>query len=159
VTKRAPRLAVLQTTLKETAAELIARQHKGVADREAISAAEIQLASTRADVERLTSEAKTLGDRLRAAETYNRQAFERDQKTAETWERQFEDQRAEQLRQQELAELELRRARQASEEQKAEALRLGGTRSSVPGKPKQPPRSKSPRCVSNANAAKPSQTP
>jgi hypothetical protein len=117
-------LDVLRTTLKETAAELIARQHKGVADREALSAAERQLDSARADVQHLTSEAKTLSDRLRAAETYNRQAFERDQKTAETWERQLEEQRAEQLRQKEFAEQELRRVRQALEEQKAEALRL-----------------------------------
>jgi hypothetical protein len=117
-------LAVLQTTLKETAAELIARQHKGVADREALSAAERQVDSARADVQRLTSEAKTLTDRLRAAETYNRQAFERDEKTAETWERQLAEQRAEQLRQKQLVELELRRAHQALDEQKAEALRL-----------------------------------
>ena len=114
----------LQTKLKETAAELIARQHKGVADREALSEAERQLASARADAERLTDEAKTLGERLRAAESYNRQAFERDQKTAETWERQLEDQRAEQLREKERAGLELRRLQQALDQQKAEALRL-----------------------------------
>ncbi len=118
-------LDVLQTTLKETAAELIARQHKGVADREALSVAEIQLASARADIERLTSEAQALSDRLRTAESYNRQAFERDQQTAETWERQLEEQRAEQRHQQELADLELRRAQQAVDEQKAETVRLG----------------------------------
>jgi hypothetical protein len=114
----------LQAKLKETAGELIARQHKGVADREALSAAEIQLASARADAERLTNETKTLGERLRAAESYNRQAFERDQKTAETWERQIEDQRAEQLREKERAGLELRRLQQALDEQKAATLRL-----------------------------------
>ena len=117
-------LDALQATLKETAAELIARQHKGVADREAISAAERQLDGARADLGRLTSEVQSLRDRLRAAESYNRQAFERDQETAETWERQLEEQRAEQLREREIAELELRRARHALEEQKAEALRL-----------------------------------
>jgi hypothetical protein len=117
-------LDVLQATLKETAAELIARQHKGVADREAISAAERQLMSARAEVERLTGEAKALSDRVRAAQSYNRQAFERDQKTAEVWERELEEQRAEQLRQKELAEIELRRLHQALDEQQAEGLRL-----------------------------------
>ena len=113
----------LQRTLNETQARLIAEQ-QGAEVREAISAAERQRDTARADVQRLTSEAKTLSDRLRAAETNNREAFEREEKTAEAWEQQLQGQRAEQLRQKDLADLELRRLQQALDEQKADGLRL-----------------------------------
>lgn len=109
----------LQATLKETAARLLAEQQRYAAASDAKAAAERERDDARAETQRLTQESKTLGERLRSAEAHNRQAFEQEEKTAEAWESQLQEQKAEQLRQKEIIDTELRSLRQALGEQRA----------------------------------------
>jgi chromosome segregation ATPase len=109
----------LQATLKDTAARLVAEQQRCATTGEAKTAAERERDSAQAEAQRLLRESNTLGERLRSAETHNRDAFYQEEKTAEAWEQQLQEQKAEQLRQKETIDIELRSLRQTLDEQKA----------------------------------------
>jgi hypothetical protein len=111
-------LEEVHTTLKETAARLLTEQQRCVANSEARTAAERERDDAQAETQRLIRESKTLGERLRTAEAHNRQAFEQEESTAEAWERQLQEQKAEQLRQKEIVDIELWSLRQELGEQK-----------------------------------------
>ncbi len=120
-------LEELQTTLKETAARLLAEQQRCATASEAKTAAERERDDAQAEAQRLLRETKTLGERLRAAETHNRQAFEQEESTAEAWERQLQEQRAEQLRRKDIVDTELKSVRQALERREGRKRPAGAT--------------------------------
>jgi chromosome segregation ATPase len=113
----------LRTALNESEAQLTAEQQQNAAAHEVIAATQRDRDAARADVERLTSEAKSAVEQLHTAEALNQATAAREEEATAGWERQLREQRAEQLHQRDLANLELQQLRQILDEQQAEHLR------------------------------------